>query len=427
MSSELLAYLDGALWGTFRFTNGQVSFNYEPERSDATPLSLSMNPRRGRHGNKPASAFLWGLLPDNREALQNMAKAAGTSAGSLNGLLGHYGRDVAGALQLLPPDTPSTDAEAVDVRAGQSLTEGEVEGLLRQALEAYRQEQVLPGESFRFSVAGAQAKIALTQRDDGAWLPPGVGVATTHLLKPVMTAEQTWEDLDVVEQATMEAARRLGLNVAETALWTPSAGDLSVLVVKRYDREMRHNRVVRLHQEDLCQALAVQPGKKYQHRAGGPGVGAIARLFVSAAPAHRRQLGQAFFEALVFNVGVLGTDAHAKNYSVMLRGNAVSLAPLYDLISAAAHLGNLQGLDEAFFPMSIDGEYAFERMSLRGLVKEGVRLGLTRAESEATVERILGGVRGAMTAAAEGLGQPELAQRLDDGLSQLSLCTRVGA
>jgi serine/threonine-protein kinase HipA len=38
--------------------------------------------------------------------------------------------------------------------------------------------------------------------------------------------------------------------------------------------------------------------------------------------------------AVAFNWLVLGTDAHAKNYSLLLSGQQVRLAPLYDIASA---------------------------------------------------------------------------------------------
>jgi serine/threonine-protein kinase HipA len=37
-------------------------------------------------------------------------------------------------------------------------------------------------------------------------------------------------------------------------------------------------------------------------------------------------------DLIIFNVLVCNTDAHAKNYSIMLRGNGASLAPMYDVM-----------------------------------------------------------------------------------------------
>lgn len=116
---------------------------------------------------------------------------------------------------------------------------------------------------------------------------------------------------------TMHAARLLGNRVASSELMR--IGDWDVLVSERYDRASVNGQWRRLHQEDLCQALSVPPSKKYQRLDGGPGIADIAGL-VRSLPltADRRSTGTAFYRALVFNVIAGCTDAHAKNYSLML-------------------------------------------------------------------------------------------------------------
>ena len=44
-------------------------------------------------------------------------------------------------------------------------------------------------------------------------------------------------------------------------------------------------------------------------------------------------------DATVFNVLITNTDAHAKNYSILIGGRGLSLAPLYDLMVADAWSG----------------------------------------------------------------------------------------
>jgi serine/threonine-protein kinase HipA len=91
--------------------------------------------------------------------------------------------------------------------------------------------------------------------------------------------------------------------------------------------------IVRLHQEDACQALAVPPTSKYESD-GGPSP----RDIVGLLRDHSSDPGadvETFVDALAFNWLVAGTDAHAKNYSVLIAaGGQVRLAPLYDLASA---------------------------------------------------------------------------------------------
>ncbi|QBI55543.1 Serine/threonine-protein kinase HipA [Streptomonospora litoralis] len=108
-------------------------------------------------------------------------------------------------------------------------------------------------------------------------------------------------------------------------------GDIEVLVCERYDRRLVGGRWQRIHQEDLCQALAVHPSMKYQ-AAGGPGIAKIAALLRGLAAPDRQQSARRFFDALVYNVLIGATDAHAKNYSLLLGpASRAQLGPLYDV------------------------------------------------------------------------------------------------
>jgi serine/threonine-protein kinase HipA len=51
----------------------------------------------------------------------------------------------------------------------------------------------------------------------------------------------------------------------------------------------------------------------------------VTRRYLSAAEIVR------LLDMVIFNVLACNTDAHAKNYSIMIRGNGVSLAPIYDV------------------------------------------------------------------------------------------------
>ena len=130
------------------------------------------------------------------------------------------------------------------------------------------------------------------------------------------------------------------------------------MVVTRYDRVERDGGIVRVHQEDLCQALSVPPDRKYENE-GGPGVERVAALLRDAMPA--RESGRAvrrFADALIWNWLIAGTDAHAKNYSLLLAGDQVRLAPLYDVASALPypdlHVRRLR------FAMKLGGDYRVE-------------------------------------------------------------------
>jgi serine/threonine-protein kinase HipA len=109
------------------------------------------------------------------------------------------------------------------------------------------------------------------------------------------------------------------------------------LLVKRYDRiEDSAGGVKRLHQEDLCQALGVPPGRKYEEE-GGPRFDQCFAIVdeVSVEPALDTR---ALIRWLVFNLIVGNADGHAKNLSLLRADTgATRLAPFYDLLSTAIY------------------------------------------------------------------------------------------
>lgn len=111
------------------------------------------------------------------------------------------------------------------------------------------------------------------------------------------------------------------------------AEDELAICVERYDRVLDGDHWQRVHQEDFCQALGVMPQTKYQNQ-GGPSPADIANLLRRQSNLPTDDIA-IFFLALVFNWLIGGTDAHAKNYSVLFSpGLNVRLAPFYDLSSA---------------------------------------------------------------------------------------------
>src|SRR4051812_14322554 len=82
----------------------------------------------------------------------------------------------------------------------------------------------------------------------------------------------------------------------------------------------------------MCQALGVHPGSKYQNE-GGPTPKAVVDLLREHSADAVADVA-AFIDALIFNWLIVGTDAHAKNYSILhQQGGRTRLAPLYDLAS----------------------------------------------------------------------------------------------
>jgi hypothetical protein len=140
-------------------------------------------------------------------------------------------------------------------------------------------------------------------------------------------------------------------------------GDESAVVVDRYDRQIKGSEIVRVHQEDLCQALGVLPSGKYQNE-GGLGPADIANLLRRVmAPQVAADAVRRFADALIWNWLIAGTDAHAKNYSLLLADNQVRLAPLYDIASSLPYCVHEKKLRLA---MKIGGDYGVFPHRTRG-------------------------------------------------------------
>lgn len=210
----------------------------------------------------------------------------------------------------------------------------------------------------------------------------------------------------------MGAADRLGLNVADHGIMTTTAGD-HVFVTRRYDRAVVNGRWARLHQEDICQALSVPPVKKYQSD-GGPGLAQIAELLRDSITDldARRGAQEQFFGAVVFAVSAACTDAHAKNYSLLLSGRNVRLAPLYDLGTHAPYPSSAP-LKSA---MKVGEEYRFDRISRRDLVSAARKLSLSQEWADHRIDEIRNGVVAAYADAASAVDGP-FAQAVADSIA----------
>jgi serine/threonine-protein kinase HipA len=419
---RLAVYLDGTLCGHITQTSGgNLSFAYDPEyrvSTDATPLSLSMPLAATTHKKRAILPFLQGLLPDSEDALRAMSRRYSVSANSPFALLEHVGADVAGAVQIMRPGESASDRDLsrTEVR---TVSDDDIATMLDHVVSEYSEGVPYTDVVGRFSLAGAQPKIALHRLANGTWGVPEDATPTTHILKPVVGS---FRRLDVVEQMTMHAASQLGNEVAQSAL--SRFGEWDVFVSERYDRAVAGDRWRRLHQEDLCQALSVSPAKKYQHRDGGPGLAEVARLIRSLPfESDRRLVGERFYRAFVFNIVAGATDAPAKNYSLMLDGAAVRLAPLYDLATYAAYWDGTARIDSA---MKVGDEYALSRIGARQLAAAGNQFGVPADAADDIVDGVRRGLLEAFESAraeieVHGKGAREVADALISGVRRLPL------
>lgn len=307
------------------------------------PLSLSLpfTPGNPPHRGEAVRTYFENLLPDSKEIRERVARRY--QAGSTNAfaLLAEVGRDCVGALQVVPgPDAPDGVQEVNAV----PMSDAEIAQLLRNTLApGPLGRNAAEDEDFRISIAGAQEKSAMLWYD-GRWCRPHGATPTTHIFKlPLgLVANMKFDMSDSVENEWLcsEILRAYEMPVARTA--PLMFEDMKVLAVERFDRMWWENPegkrwLIRLPQEDMCQATATPPHLKYESD-GGPGVRTIMKLLAtSRAPDRDRRT---FFQAQVLFWMLRATDGHAKNFSIFLRqGGTYELTPLYDVLSAYPVIG----------------------------------------------------------------------------------------
>ena len=422
MTQELAAVLNGREIGrVVRDGRGRLGFVYaEAWRGarGAYPLSLSMPLAAAEHGHRPVEAFLWNLLPDNEAVLARWAQRFQVSARNPFALLAHVGEDCAGAVQFVRPDR----RDAV-IGEGPSAIEWLDEKGVAARLRALRDDHAAwraPTDTGQFSLAGAQPKTALLY-ENGSWGVPSGRMPTTHILKPPTGA---FDGHAENEHLCMRLASRLGLIAAHSEV--RRFEDQVAIVIERYDRERTPSGIVRVHQEDLCQALAVLPTRKYENE-GGPGARAVVQLLKTVSGRPQEDV-QRFVDALALNWLIGGTDAHAKNYSLLIGAEGrARLAPLYDIASILPYEFDVQKVRLA---MKVGGTYRLRDVGARQWRKLAADL---RFDPDALLQRIrdlaaalpdhLADIRRA--AETEGLDHP-LMTRLADALSdRAASCIRL--
>lgn len=344
--------MNGAFVGTWSIQpQGIEVLQYADEwiaNVQGRPLSLSLpfTPGNAPHRGDAVRAYFENLLPDSKDIRNRVARrfqAASTDAFSL---LAEVGRDCVGALQILPAGEIPADVRVLDATL---LSEADVARLLRSTVAppALGGAGASEDDELRLSIAGAQEKTALLWRDGNWWLPHGA-TPTTHILKlPMGLVGNMRLDLsESIENEWLcaEILAAYGMPVARTA---PLRFDnVKVLAVERFDRmwwdaDGGRRWLVRLPQEDMCQATATPPHLKYESD-GGPGVARIMDLLATSRDPERDR--RTFFQAQVLFWMLCAPDGHAKNFSLFLRpGGAYELTPLYDVLSAYPFLGEGPG------------------------------------------------------------------------------------
>lgn len=384
MIEELHALASDRLMGRILWDRrrDRLSFVYETAWRNAVahyPLSLSLPLTAAEHGHKAVEPFLWGLLPDNDGVLKRWGARFQVSPRHAFQLLSHVGEECAGAVQLVRPERAEKWRKGLDKGTVKWMNEAEIAGRMHLLLKDHSVART-GADIGQFSLAGAQPKTGyFYDPQHERWGVPSGLIPTTHIFKP---ATGRFDGYAENEHFCHGLAQALKMPVASSRMayfdGTP------VLVVERYDRVRRGAKVLRIHQEDMCQALATMPHLKYQNQ-GGPSPREILDL-IRQQSSNRAEDEVRFVDALIFNWLICGTDAHAKNYSLLIApGGQVRLAPLYDLSSALPYEAHIP-VRKAALAMKIGGSYRVQAVGAREWKKFAADL---RIDHAALRERIL--------------------------------------
>jgi len=333
-SMRLSVALNGWLVGTLdRASNGAISFSYAPDWLEderrAIPVSLSLPLREDRYTGAEVSAYFDNLLPDNDQIRRKVAEKVGAEGTDAFNLLARIGRDCVGALQFLPD---GADISRPGPPESVPLDEAEIAETVRNLASAPLGIQPDGEREFRISIAGAQEKTAFLWND--GWCLPQGSTPTTHIFKPQLGELPNGLDMSRSvenEHFCLTFCRELGLEVPESQIL--DFEDVRVLAIKRFDRTATADgRLIRLPQEDFCQALSVPATLKYNSE-GGPGIPECLSLLTGSDEPERDRLD--FLKAQIAFWLIAATDGHAKNFSVFLfPAGRFKMTPIYDVMSA---------------------------------------------------------------------------------------------
>ena len=375
----------------------RLEFTAEAERrfrpgslvlSLALPIDASRSPK-----SKAVRAFFSGLLPEG-DARDTIADLFAVSRNDHFGLLGAIGRECAGAVILQPAGSPPPSSTGRIELLGDRDLESLVADLRGHPLGAD------PDVDVRVSGAGVQEKLLLAKTADGRWGRPVGGAPSNYILKP---QDMRLTGYAAAEDFCLRLARCIGLTDVDSSV--VHIDGRPVLVVSRYDRRLNaEGTVERIHQEDVCQALAVDPasgGDKYQDR-GGPSLKTFAAtLDRFGQPEELSKL----LALTTFNVAVGNADAHAKNLSVLHPPDgSIFLAPAYDLTPTTFYknIPTSRGPKDLSdkLAMWINDKHSIHKVTAEDLVSEASAWGERAAVANAVVEATLAGIAANLDAVA---------------------------
>jgi serine/threonine-protein kinase HipA len=407
---KLNIWMNGIPLGYWETTRQGERLGYFDEwlaDEQARPLSLSLPflPGNAPYRGQVVTDYFDNLLPDNDAIRRRLAQRHQAGGVDVFQLLAKLGRDCVGAIQLLPEDEAPTDLFEIN---GKVLGEAEVAQCLRNTTSNQALGQHDYEDDLRLSIAGAQEKTALL-RHQGKWLLPQGSTPTTHIFKlPLGLVGHMQADMRTsVENEWLCSKIVHAYDIPIASCEIESFEDQKVLVVERFDRTPSSDGswIIRLPQEDMCQATATSPLHKYQAD-GGPGIAQIMGLLLGSDQAELDRKN--FFKTQIVFWLLAATDGHGKNFSIAHQaGGHYRATPIYDVLSAHPVIGkgaNQIAPQKAKFAMAVrskSNHYQLDRILSRHWIAQGQQVGLSAAEVERLIEEVVASTEGVIEAVSK--------------------------
>ena len=366
MSETLNVFLHNKLAGRLYSVEGKLSFIYDDDylqQQLPSKLSNSLPLQKNPFEHQITSAFFSGLLPDEY-IRKRLARYLGVSEKNTFALLKEIGGECAGAISIHLDNNHSDNGKQQTYRV---LDNKEANALLSEL----EQHPMLAGEEdIRMSAAGAQDKLMIALVDGQIAIPTN-STPSTHIIKPkIKDFEETVQN----EFFCMKLANTIGLPVPNVYIhWL---NNHPYYLIERYDRYKNHEgNIIRLHQEDFCQALHIPPEMKYENEGGPTLIQCFSLLSDRIKIGHMSGKNKiTLLQGVIFNFLIGNSDAHGKNFSILYQGEEESLTPFYDLMSTLVY-GNAF---KAKMAMKINKRSRFKQVAYNDFVSFGTLVGFKK-------------------------------------------------
>jgi len=217
-------------------------------------------------------------------------------------------------------------------------------------------------------------------------LDPGTSMGGARPKATIEDAQRLWLgkfpsrddrfNLQRVEFATLDLARRCGLNVTQARLEV--VGESDVLMLQRFDRDYTDKGYLRFGLVSGLTVLDCGDSHLDRERWSYPLMADNLRRWSDKPEADCAEL----FRRMVFNAAVTNNDDHPRNHALLRRQKGWRLSPAYDLVPAP-----VVSLDRRDLALTV-GDYG-RTASIYNLLSQAGRFGLSAHDAREEIDRLV--------------------------------------